>query len=65
MILLNIHDSLVRQQDDRHNYPNPVDEETGPWRAHSLRSQLISDRVISDMVPKPPISHLLSFKPRA
>lgn len=27
VILLNIHDSLRRQQDDRHNYPNPVDEE--------------------------------------
>lgn len=45
--------------------PNLADEESGPWRAHSLKSQLISDRVISDIVPKPPISHILSFKPRA
>lgn len=58
------YDSLARQQDDRHNYPNPVDEETGPWGAHSLRSQLISNRIGSDMVPKLPISHLLSFKPQ-
>lgn len=28
VILLNTYDSLARQQDNRHNYLNPVDEET-------------------------------------